>query len=71
MIFKNYKVLYSFFILVLYLLLGILIILKFLVWQEVPSVGLSLFGVVVIAYGFFRWYRAYRAYQSENEDEIE
>lgn len=68
---KNSKILYSLFILVLYLVLGTLLMLKYLVWQEVPSLSHALFGFVVIAYGVFRGYRAYKAYQTEKEDEIE
>ncbi|MBW8330842.1 MAG: tetratricopeptide repeat protein [Prolixibacteraceae bacterium] len=67
------KVLYSVIILVLYLVSGILLIVKNLFWQEVPDTGMTIFGVVVIGYGLFRGYRAYKLYQTskENEDEVE
>lgn len=65
---NNIKFLYSFFILILYLGLGILLLLKYLVWQEVPNVLMASFGIVVMAYGLFRGYRAYRMYQKSNEE---
>ena len=73
MILKNSKILYSFFILILYLVFGILLLYKYLVWQEVPSVGMASFGIVVILYGFFRGYRGYKAYltSKKEQDEIE
>ncbi len=58
------KIIYSFFIVVLYLVLGILLLLKYLVWQEVPGLSMALFGVVVMAYGIFRGIRGYREYQN-------
>lgn len=60
----NARVIYSFFIVVLYLVLGILLLLKYLVWQEVPSLSMASFGVIVIAYGLFRGYRGYRDYKN-------
>lgn len=70
---NNLKILYSFFILVLYFVFGILLLFKYLVWQEVPSLSMASFGIVVMAYGVFRGYRAYRSYQTskEKEDEVE
>jgi predicted membrane chloride channel (bestrophin family) len=67
------KIVYGFFVLVLYLMLGILLLLKFLVWQEVPSFRMASFAIVVIAYGIFRGYRTYKEYQTFNEelDEVE
>ena len=52
---------------------GILLLYKYLVWQEVPSVGMASFGIVVILYGFFRGYRGYKAYltSKKEQDEIE
>jgi predicted negative regulator of RcsB-dependent stress response len=70
---KLSKNLFGFFVMFLYLMLGILFILNYSVWQDVPSISLSLFGVVIIAYGLFRGYRSYKAIQIENneQDEIE
>ena len=65
------KILYSLLIVVLYLTFGILLLLKYLVWQEVPSISLSIFGVFVIIYGLFRGYRGYKAYQTEKEEQNE
>ena len=61
----------NYFVAVMYLLLGILILLKYSVGQDKPDVWLSLFGVVVIVYGIFRGHRAYREYESEKEDQDE
>jgi len=63
------KSLYSFFIVVIYLVLGSLVILKYSVWQEEPSMSLASFGLVVIAYGLFRGYRAYREYKTLKEED--
>lgn len=68
---KNIKFLYSFFILILYLLFGILLLFKYLVLQEVPSYTMASFGIVIMAYGFFRGYRAYKLYQNSNEEQDE
>jgi len=56
---------------VLYLVMGTLIILKYAVWEDQPDMRLSLFGVAVIGYGLFRGYRAYSDYQSQREDSHE
>lgn len=69
--FRVSKFLYSFFVVVLYLVSGFLVLLKYSVWREEPDMRLSLFGVAVMMYGLFRGYRAYRAYQSEKEDQDE
>ena len=68
---KVSKILYSLIIMVLYLVSGILLILKNLVWQEVPDTGMTVFGVVVIGYGLFRGYRAWQAYQISKDDQDE
>jgi uncharacterized membrane protein len=68
---KNAKHIYSFFIVVLYFVLGILLLLKNLMWQEVPGLSMALFGVVVMAYSFFRGYRAYKAYKTQEEESDE
>ena len=59
----------SFFVAVLYLVLGPFIILKYSVWAEKPDMRLVLFGIAVIAYGIFRGYRAYLDYQSQKEEQ--
>lgn len=56
---------------VMYLLLGVLILLKYSVGQDKPDVWMSLFGVVVLVYGLFRGYRTYREYESEKEEQDE
>lgn len=61
----------SFFIMVLYLVMGSLIILKYSVGQEEPDMRLALFGAVVIIYGIYRGYRAYKDYQTEKEEQNE
>lgn len=61
------KVIYSFFVVVLYFLFGILLLLKYLVWQEVPDIRMAAFGFVVLAYGTFRGFRAYRDYKKDEE----
>lgn len=65
------KYLVSFFVVVLYLVSGTLIVLKYSVWQEPADMRLLLFGAVVIIYGAFRGFRAYREYQSQKEEENE
>ena len=65
------KILYSLLIVVLYLTFGILLLLKYLVWQKIPDISLSIFGILVIIYGLFRGYRGYRAYQKEKEEQNE
>lgn len=62
------KVIYSFFVVVLYFLFGILLLLKYLVWQEVPDFRMAAFGGLVLAYGIFRGYRAYRDYKLKDEE---
>jgi hypothetical protein len=62
------KVIYSFFVVVLYFLFGILLFLKYLVWQEVPDIRMAAFGVVVLAYGTFRGLRAYHDYKQKDEE---
>ena len=69
--FKISKFIYSFFVVVLYLVTGFLVLLKYSVWQEEPSMRLSLFGIAVIIYGLFRGYRGYREYQSQKEEQDE
>lgn len=59
------------FIMILYLVMGMLIILRYSVWQDQSDIKLSLFGVVVIIYGIFRGYRAYKVYQSQKEEQDE
>jgi hypothetical protein len=61
----------NFFIAVLYLILGPLIILKYSIWVDKADMRLMLFGLAVIVYGIFRGYRAYRDYQSQKEDQDE
>jgi len=68
---KISKILYSLLIVVLYLTFGILLLLKYLVWQKIPDISLSIFGILVIIYGLFRGYRGYRAYQKEKEEQNE
>ena len=63
---KISKVLYSFFIVVLYFLFGVLLLFKYLVWQEVPDIRMAAFGIVVLAYGAFRGYRVYREYKTKD-----
>ncbi|HET6560217.1 MAG TPA: hypothetical protein VFG54_23010 [Prolixibacteraceae bacterium] len=56
---------------VLYLVSGFLVLLKYSVWREEPDMRLSLFGVVVMIYGLFRGYRGYREYKELQEDRDE
>jgi len=65
------KILYSLLIVFLYLTFGILLLLKYLVWQKVPNISLSIFGILVIIYGLFRGYRGYKSYQKEKEEQNE
>lgn len=65
---KVSKNLYDLLVMVLYLVLGTLFLLKYSVWEEVPSISLSLFSVVVIIYGLFRGYRGYKAFKIEKDD---
>jgi hypothetical protein len=69
--FKISKFLYSFFVVVLYLVSGLLVLLKYSVWQEEPSMRLSLFGIAVMIYGLFRGYRGYREYQNQKKEQNE
>lgn len=69
--FKISKFLYSFFVVVLYLVSGFLVFLKYSVWQEEPSMRLSLFGIAVMIYGLFRGYRGYREYKEQKEEQDE
>jgi uncharacterized membrane protein len=62
---KVSKVLYNSIVVVLYFLFGILLLFKYLVWQEVPDIRMAVFGIVVLVYGTFRGYRAYREYKNE------
>lgn len=62
---KVSKVLYNSIVVVLYFLFGILLLFKYLVWQEVPDIRMAVFGIVVLAYGTFRGYRAYQEYKNE------
>lgn len=61
----------SFCVVIFYLVSGFLVLLKFSVGQETSDMRLPLFGVVVMAYGIFRGYRAYKEYQSQKEDQNE
>lgn len=61
----------NFFVSLLYLVLGILIILKYSVWEDRPDIRFMLFGIAVIAYGIYRGYRAYRDYQTQKEEQDE
>jgi len=63
---KTSKVLYNFIVVVLYFLFGVLLLLKYLVWQEVPDFRMAAFGVVVLGYGAFRGYRAYSEYKTKD-----
>ena len=63
------KVYYSFFIVVLYFFLGILLLYKYVIWQEVPDYRMAGFAVVVFGYGIFRGYRIYREYKRTKEEE--
>jgi multisubunit Na+/H+ antiporter MnhC subunit len=63
--------LYNYSVAVMYLMLGTFLLLKYSVWQEVPSIKLCAFAIVVIAYGLFRGYRGYKASQTQNEDQDE
>ena len=69
----NPKLIYSFLILVLYAVSGILLLVKYLIWQEVPDWRLGAFGLVVIGYGIFRGYRVWNEYlrnkETDREDE--
>jgi len=62
---KMPHVIYNSVVVVLYFSSGILLLLKYLIWQEVPDVRLALAGIVVMAYGIFRGYRAYSEYKNE------
>ncbi|HBY53518.1 MAG TPA: hypothetical protein DEH15_13885 [Marinilabiliales bacterium] len=63
------KVFYSFFIVVLYFFLGILLLYKYVISQEVPDFRMAGFAVVVIGYGIYRGYRTYREYKRTKEEE--
>lgn len=63
------KVLYSFVVMVLYLVSGTLLLLKYFFWQEVPNKSLASFGLVVMLYGLYRGYRAYRDYKTYKEEQ--
>ena len=69
--FRVSKFLYSFFVVVLYLVSGFLVLLKYSVWREEPDMRLSLFGVAVMLYGLFRGYRGYKEYKELQEDQDE
>lgn len=62
------KVIYNFFVVILYFLFGILLLLKYLVWQEVPDFRMAAFGGLVLAYGAFRGFRAYSDYKQKDEE---
>ncbi len=66
---RNIKLFYSFFIVVLYFVFGILLLFKYLVWREVPNISLGIFGVVVLLYGLFRGYRTYMEYVESKKEE--
>ncbi|MBV5315955.1 MAG: hypothetical protein JZU47_21830 [Prolixibacteraceae bacterium] len=65
---KISKGIYNFFVVVLYFLCGILLLFKYLFWQEVPDIRMAAFGIVVLGYGAFRGYRAYRDYKINDEE---
>jgi small neutral amino acid transporter SnatA (MarC family) len=65
------KVFYSFFIVVLYFLLGSLLLYKYVLKQEAPDFRMAGFAVVVIGYGIYRGYRTYREYKKTKEEEID
>jgi len=67
--FRVSKFLYSFFVVVLYLVCGFLVILKYSVWREEPDMRLCLFGGAVIIYGLFRGYRGYLEYKEQKKEE--
>jgi hypothetical protein len=64
---KTLKIIYNFFVLVLYFLFGTLLLVKYTIWQEVPDFRMVAFGVVVLCYGAFRGFRAYQEYKSKDE----
>ncbi|MBL7969468.1 MAG: hypothetical protein JNK09_20880 [Prolixibacteraceae bacterium] len=66
---KISKVIYNFFVVVLYFVFGILLLLKYLAWQEVPDLRMAAFGAIVLAYGIFRGVRAYLEYKQTNGKE--
>jgi predicted membrane chloride channel (bestrophin family) len=61
------KVFYSFFIVVLYFLLGSLLLYKYVIKQGVPDFRMAGFAVLVIGYGIYRGYRTYREYKRNKE----
>jgi len=61
----------SFFIVILYLVMGSFVVWKYSIGQKEPDLKLSLFGFAIIAYGLFRGYRAYKDYQSQQEEQDE
>jgi uncharacterized membrane protein len=63
------KVYYSFFVVVLYFFLGILLLYKYIIWQEVPDYRMAAFAVAVMGYGIYRGYRTYREYKKFKEEE--
>ena len=63
------KVFYSFFIVVLYFLLGSLLLYKYVLKQEVPDYRMAGFAVIVMGYGIYRGYRTYREYKKTKEEE--
>jgi hypothetical protein len=63
------KVFYSFFIVVLYFFLGILLLYRYVILQEVPDYRMAAFAVAVIGYGSYRGYRTYREYKRIKEEE--
>ena len=65
---KISKGIYNFFVVVLYFVFGILLLFKYLVWQEVPDFRMAAFGFVVLGYGAFRGYRAYRDYKINDKE---
>ncbi len=61
------KIIYALFIAVMYIVFGILLLLKYLVWQKEPNISIGLFGIVMVGYGIFRGYRGYKSYNDSIE----
>lgn len=61
------KILYGFIIAVFYAVSGILLLFKYLIWQEEPDWRFVAFGLVVIGYGIFRGSRVWREYLTNKE----
>lgn len=68
---KSLKIAYGIAIVVLYLMFGILLLNKFLLGSEQRNTSMTIFALVVIAYGLFRGYRVYKSFQDRDENETE